>query len=243
MDMIFSGDSMKTRHLIHLFVLIIVSQAFSQKSRFGFKAGYNLSLNYGNKASAKIYDVDPNFRHAAGAGVFLYFPITKTFGMQYECLYVMKGSRNSIDLKEEPIHVDVAYGLDYLEIPIFFRIQIHRFGKVRLFATSGWALSILLKTDYDLTGTVEFNDAGTIRIIPISASGDMPDTDIFDYSFLFGGGILFPFANRQCVFEYRFTIGWNVLMLPTYENQDPVPLRNQSYLFMLSIPLFRGSRL
>lgn len=226
--------------VISFFFFIFTFNAFPQKLGIGCKAGYNLSLNYGNKADAKMYGVDSHFRHAAAAGLYLYLPIIGTFGMQYELLYVMKGSRNDIALKEEPIRVDVAYGLDYLEIPVFFKLQVQCFGKIKLFATSGWALSVLLKTDYDLTGTVEFNDAGTITTIPISASGDMPDTDIFDYSFLFGGGILFPFAHRECSFEYRFTIGWNVLMLPTYENQDPVPLRNQSYLFMLGIPLING---
>ena len=226
--------------VLFFLILIFASNLYPQKLSIGCKAGYNLSLNYGNKADARLYDVDSRFRHAAAAGLYLYLPITETFGMQYELLYVMKGSQNGIVLKEEPVRVDVAYGLDYLEIPVFFKLQMQRFGKVRLFVTSGWALSVLLKTDYNLTGTVDFNDAGTIRRIPISASGDMPDTDIFDYSFLFGGGILFPFAHRMCSFEYRFTIGWNVLMLPTYENQDPVPLRNQSYLFMLEIPLIKG---
>jgi hypothetical protein len=233
---------MKTRpSIFSLLILLFTSSAFSQKFGIGCKAGYNLSLNYGNKTDAEMYDVDSHFRHAAAAGLFLYFPITEIFGMQYELLYVMKGSRNDIALKEEPVRVNVAYGLDYLEIPVFFKLQVQRFRNVRLFAISGWALSVLLKTDYDLTGTVEFNDAGTIIEIPISASGSMPDTDIFDYSFLFGGGILFPVANRDWSFEYRFTIGWNVLMLPTYENQDPVPLRNQSYMFMLSIPFVGGS--
>lgn len=33
------------------------------------------------------------------------------------------------------------------------------------------------------------------------------------------------------IVEYRFTIGWNTLMMPTFEGEDPASLRNQDYIF------------
>jgi hypothetical protein len=61
--------------------------------------------------------------------------------------------------------------------------------------------------------------------------------DIFDYGFLYGAGLDFPLFKKNCFFDYRFNIGWNTLMMPTSEGQDPAPLRNQDYTFTLGFYL------
>ena len=223
--------------LILLFSLWVNSSSADKHPEFGLKVGYNLSQHYGTKAGAENYEVDTHFRHAAGGGLFIYSPITEAFGIQQELLYVMKGSREDIIIKDQPIQVKVEYDMDYIEIPVLFKFQEHKFRKFTLYGFSGFALSIMVKAHYDLVGTVEFNEGGHITIMPISASNNMPDTDIFDYAFLYGGGIDFRIRDLDLFFEHRFTIGWNPLLLPTFENEDPVPLRNQSYLFMLGIKL------
>lgn len=223
--------------LILLFGLWVKESFANQHLEFGLKAGYNLSQHYGTKAGAENYEVDTHFRHAAGGGVFMYSPITEAFGIQQELLYVMKGSREDIAIRDQPIRVRVDYDMDYVEIPVLFKFQEHKFRKFTLYGFSGFALSILVKAHYSLVGTIEFNKGDEVTIMPISASNSMPDTDIFDYSFLYGGGIDFRIRDLDLFFEHRFTIGWNQLLLPTFENQDPVPLRNQSYLFMLGLRL------
>ena len=223
--------------LIFLFSLWANESFADRHPEFGLKAGYNLSQHYGTKTGAENYEVDTHFRHAAGGGVFMYSPITETFGIQQELLYVMKGSREDIAIRDQPIRVRVDYDMDYIEIPVLFKFQQHRFRKFALYGFSGFALSILVKAHYNLIGTIEFNEGDDVTVMPISASNNMPDTDIFDFSFLYGGGIDFRIRSLDLFFEHRFTIGWNELLLPTFENQDPVPLRNQSYLFMLGLKL------
>ena len=94
-----------------------------------------------------------------------------------------------------------------------------------------------MHAEYRLDGTVDIADGDKITTVPISDSHSMPDTDIFDYSFVYGGGVDFSLRKMDMFFEYRFTIGWNVLQLPTYQNEPPVPLRNQSFLFTLGVRL------
>jgi len=223
--------------VVCLLCLWATNSSAKRSLEFGLKAGYNLSQHYGTKAGAENYEVDTHFRHAAGGGLFIYSPITEAFGIQQELLYVMKGSREDIVIKDQPIQVKVDYDMDYVEIPVLFKFQEHRFRKFSLYGFSGFALSIMVRARYKLVGTVEFNEGGNITIMPISARSKMPDTDIFDYAFLYGGGIDFQIRDLDLSFEYRFTIGWNPLLLPTFGNEDPVPLRNQSYLFMLGIKL------
>jgi len=69
----------------------------------------------------------------------------------------------------------------------------------------------------------------------------------FDFSFLYGGEIYYSWNNLDFFFDYRFTIGWNVLKMPTYVylplldgeeeliDNSPVELKNQSYAFSIGI--------
>ena len=66
-------------------------------------------------------------------------------------------------------------------------------------------------------------------------SGDMSGLDTFDYSFLFGAGANFKLLNKDFFFGYRMTVGWNTLAMPNAAGADPVPLRNQDYIFSLGM--------
>jgi hypothetical protein len=107
-------------------------------------------------------------------------------------------------------------------------------GNFKIYGSSGFALSILLNGESKLDGTV---DVGGGILIPFSESTKLEGVDIFDYSFLYGAGLDFNLFSKKCFFEYRFNIGWNTLMMPTSEGQDPAPLRNQDYTFTLGIYL------
>jgi len=216
--------------------LLLHEGVFAQKTvQFGAKAGYAFALNYGVKSAQ--YEVVPHGRHGAAGGFFLYFPVTGSFGVQYELLYVMKGSREKISLVEQPIEVNVWYDLDYVEIPVLFNLHTQRFGKWGMYAVSGIALSLLVNAHYRLEGTVEFNDGGTIVPISISDAYKIPYVDIFDFGFVYGGGIEFALKKAALFVEYRFTIGWNKIELPTYEGENSVGLRNQSYLLLFGVRL------
>ena len=145
-----------TRAALLSLILLLLDAAYGySRVHIGFKGGYNMGLHYGNKSSEDPYDVTTHFRHAAGGGAFIYVGITESFGIQHELLYIMKGSREDIVLVDAPVVTYVEYDMNYLEIPVAFKFTAHRFKGFSLYGMSGFALSILLKSHYELAGTVE----------------------------------------------------------------------------------------
>jgi len=215
-----------------LLLLLICNPLSAQKGiRFGVRAGYSMATQYGIIEPDIPYTVDVFYRHGLAGGLLIYYPITDSFGMQQEFLYVQKGSIEDIVLKDRPINTHTEYDLNYFEIPIVMRYAFIRVGDFTLYGCSGYTLSILLNGEYRLSGVAEING------IPVSFTdvNKIDGLDIFDYGFLYGAGVDTKLFGKQCFFEYRFTIGWNTLMMPTAEGEDPAPLRNQDYIFTLGM--------
>jgi hypothetical protein len=227
---------MKKLILTSLWVTLFFNFSVSAQTgvRFGLKGGYSLSTQYGITDPNLPYTVDTHVRHGLAGGVLVYFPITESFGIQQECLYVTKGSSEDITMTTQPIKTHTEYNLNYLEIPLIFRYTFVKLGNFKIYGSSGFALSVLLNGESKLDGTV---DVGGGTLIPFSESTKLEGVDIFDYGLLYGAGLDFKLFNKNCFFDYRFNIGWNTLMMPTSEGQDPAPLRNQDYTFTLGIYL------
>jgi hypothetical protein len=201
---------------------------FSQQSpRLGIRGGYSAATQYGVLEPDSPYDVKVFFRHGIAAGLLIYYPITDAFGVQQEFLLVQKGSVEDIDLKDRPIYTHTEYDLSYLELPMMMRYTFARSGGFTFFGTSGFALSILLGGQYRLSGVAEIEDLP----VTFSDSKAIEGVDMFDYAFLYGAGVERDLFGKTGYFEYRFTIGWNTLMMPTAEGEEPAPLRNLNYMF------------
>jgi len=191
-----------------------------------------MSTQYGINVPDLPYTVDTQWRHGLAGGVFAYFPITESFGLQQELLYVTKGSSEDITMTTQAVNTHTKYNLNYFELPFLFRYTFAKLGNFKIYGSSGFALSILLKGESKLDGTV---DVGGGMLVPFSESTKMEGVDIFDYGFLYGAGVDFNLLNKKCFFDYRFNIGWNTLMMPTSKGQAPAPLRNQDYTFTFGI--------
>ena len=219
-----------------LFITLFFNNSLSAQTgvRFGLKGGYSMSTQYGINDPNLPYTVDTHVRHGFAGGVLVYFPITESFGVQQEFLYVTKGSSEDIAMTTLPVKTHTEYKLNYFEMPFVFRYTFVKLGNVGIYGSSGFALSILLNGESKLDGTV---DVGGGNLIPFSESTNLEGVDIFDYGLLYGAGLDFKLFNKDCFFDYRFNIGWNTLMMPTSVGQAPAPLRNQDYTFTLGIYL------
>jgi len=102
---------------------------------------------------------------------------------------------------------------------------------VKIYGSTGIALSLLLNGKYDITSTINMGGPPII----VNESGDMKGVDTFDYAFVYGAGAEFKLLHKVFFMEYRMTIGWNVLAMPNASGADPVPLRNQDYIFALGM--------
>jgi hypothetical protein len=226
---------MKMQYYTLIFLSLVLTSSLSGQTgaRLGFKGGYSMSTQYGITPKDIPYTVDSDFRHGFAGGIFVYFPITDSFGVQQELLYATKGSRQYIAMNDISVSTCTKYDLNYMELPFVFRYTFVHLGNFKIYGSSGFALSILLNGSYDLNGTVNMGGTETT----FGESGDMKGVDTFDYSLLYGAGFDFNLLNNKCFFEYRFTIGWNTLMMPTSEGEAAAPLRNQDYIFVLGIYL------
>jgi hypothetical protein len=229
------GATMKRMLYAFLILLFLLNNILLAQIniKFGFRAGYSLATQYGIHEPDIPYTVDVQYRHGLTGGLLFYFPITESFGVQQEFLYVQKGSREDIDLKGRPIKTRTEYDMSYFEIPVVMRHAFANVKNCKIYWCSGFALSILLNGEYRLSGIAEFEG------VPLSFSdtNKIKDVDIFDYGFLYGAGVDCNLFGKHCFFEYRFTIGWNTLMMPTVEGEEPAPLRNQNYIFTVGLYL------
>lgn len=221
---------------ISLFLLTLVCSAFLSVQaqtgiRFGLKAGYSLGMQYGILPKDNPYDVDSDSRHGFTGGILLYFPITDAFGVQQEFLYTNKGSTQHVSIDEPYFSTSSEYKLNYFEMPILFRYTFIRIGDFDIFGSTGFGLSMLLGGEYTTDGVIEID----VFEVPFEESGNTEGLDTFDYSFLYGLGVNFNLLKRRWFFDYRQTIGWNTLMMPTFGAEEPAPLRNQAYTFTLGM--------
>jgi hypothetical protein len=211
---------------------------------FGIKAGFSLSQHSGVEERDAEYEVSSEWRKGFGAGLFLYLPITRRFGLQQEVLYVQKGSRQDItvDILDIPTVLHVTYDMDYIEIPLLLKYAWLKWPQTAVYSFAGWALSFKVNDRYALEGEI---DDGT-ETVPLQADSDMSEVEMFDYSFVYGVGVDFSLLRLQLLAEYRFAMGMNQLMMPTYAyvpfgddqvliDNEPVPLKNQNHLVMLGI--------
>lgn len=198
--------------------------------RFGMKAGYSLATQYGITPADDMYKVETSSRNGFVGGILVYYPVTESVGIQQELLYAMKGSGQDVSFTEPfPINTVSEYKLNYFEMPMLVRYNFVNIKNIGIYGNTGIALSLLINGDYDITSTIE---PGGPTIVT-EESGDMEGLDIFDYSFLYGFGFDFDFLDKDFFFESRMTVGWNTLAMPNAEGADPVPLRNQDYIFTL----------
>ena len=200
--------------------------------RFGLKAGYSLATQYGTSPVDNTYTVDTQSRNGFAGGVFVEFPITESVGIQQEFLYAMKGSRQSVSITT-PVDISTVseYELNYFELPITIKYRFVKIKDVKIYGSTGIALSLLMNGKYDITSTINMGGPPTI----VTESGDMKGVDTFDYSFVYGAGADFKLFNKVFFMEYRMTIGWNVLAMPNASGADPVPLRNQDYILTVGM--------
>ena len=224
---------MKKLFFLSIFIVLLTSISLMAQTglHLGFKGGYSLGTQYGIKPANLPYEVNSDARHGFTAGILLYFPITEAFGVQQEFLYSAKGSKQNIIMTQPPVSTSTEYNLNYFELPILFRYNFLNIGKLGVFGSTGFGLSMLLNGEYIVDGVV---DIGGTQV-PFSESGNTDGIDKFDYSFIYGLGLNFNIFNKKCFFDYRQTIGWNTLMMPTSEGSDPAPLRNQTYSFTLGV--------
>jgi len=229
-----------------LLLLLLPGLALAQApATWGAKLGMNLSLNYGTKGDEKDYEVKTGLRPGFIGGLYVDFAATEALSLGFEALYSMKGSHQDILISKieldgvieelkRPATMKVKYYLDYLEVPVLMKLKTLSYKKLHLTTIAGTAMSLKLKGYHELEGKVYFPDGDDdFSEIAIWEESDLSDVNMFDFSFVYGGALNLQ-AGYPFSLEYRFTLGWDYLYLPTYQLFEPVALRNQTWSVLLS---------
>lgn len=212
---------------------------------YGAKLGPGLSMHYGTKSDGMDYKVSSSYRLGMVAGGFLDLNISDNLALGYEVLYAQKGSDQEItinkmvieDVEEElakPAVMNVSYYLDYIEIPVLLKVKVLNTPSFGMNAITGTAMALKVKGKHNLDGIVYFPDGDSYTELSIKDSSNLSDVNMFDFSFVYGGSVEYTRKNTYYL-EYRFTLGWDYLSLPTYTLMPPVELRNQSYSLLLGM--------
>jgi len=210
----------------------------------GVRVGTVFAQHTGTEERDSEYEVASRWRIGTTMGIFAYWPVTKRFGLQQGVTYAQKGSYQKIDVRilEVPTRLDVTYEMDYLEIPVLMRLSWLQWERSEVYSLTGTALSLRIHDRYRLAGQIDDGQ----QVVPVQADADMAEVDLFDYSFVHGLGWGFTAWKLRLLIEYRFTIGWNSLAMPTYAyvpfgndqilvENEPVPLKNQLHSVTVGI--------
>jgi hypothetical protein len=210
----------------------------------GLKLGGVFAQHVGTEERGSEYEVSSTWRTGLCGGAFILWPVTSGFGLQQEVLLAQRGSRQDIgvEILEVPTVLHVTYDMDYIDIPVLLRFTLLDGDRTDLYSLAGTAMSLMVGGRYVLEGIL---DDGTEQV-PLSADADLSEVDMFDFSMVYGMGLEFGLLDRTLLAEYRFTMGWNTLSMPTYAyvpfedslilvDNEPVPLKNQSHALMLGI--------
>lgn len=217
-----------------------LAYAESLPLEYGVKAGFNLAQHYGTKADETEYKVETAMRPGIMAGAFLNYKILDHVRLGYELFYTMKGSREKVTILSvegetlaQPAVMNLRYDLDYLEMPIALRVRAYSSPKFSVEAVTGTAFSLKIHGRHELDGTFYLPNGDGFDVIPVSEESDLSYVNMFDYSLVYGLALQCH-GKMELSSEFRFTLGWDYLSLPTYSLAEPAELRNQTYSLILS---------
>jgi hypothetical protein len=194
------------------FVIAILSTmpfGIAEGVGFGIKAG----LNIANVQSARSGISYARIRFCGGG--FFALDLGDVFVIQPEVLYTQKGVKwHTISWFFESSHE--TYGLDYIEMPLLFKLVLPIKGGVKpnLFLGPYFAINVNAKYRIVTDLTSEELDYGEY----------IKDAD---YGFVLGGGVDFLLKKGKIVLDGRYTLGWITTL------EDGRDQKNKVVSFML----------
>jgi hypothetical protein len=197
-----------------LFTVLLVFAALTSISlaqmQIGLKAGLNIA-NVGGDDADELFEQSPDSRTGFNGGLFFMYQFNNLFAIQPEAYYTMKGATSDL------MGVDLTLKLDYVEIPVLFKVVIPAEGtsiKPSIFVgpSLGFNTGAKLKgEDQDQSAEVDIDSLVTST----------------DFSLVFGGGIGFMIGNNELGVDIRYNLG-----LTTWDDEDdPYDVKNNVLSF------------
>ncbi len=221
---------MKKKYYLSFFIILVFiffsNHIFSaDKVKFGIKDGFNISGHWSNKDS-KDDSVKSRFTSGYLIGIAARFKLSDHLKLQPEILYFRKGSKQDVTIPGSPIGtLYVKYNLNYIEFPITLKWYfLNAKGSVQPHFSFGGYFAYLMKGNY----TVSNSFIGDIE-------EDLDGLKSTDVGFISGSGVDFKIKKLVFSLQYRYSMGFVDLDLPTGPGAPTIALRNYNHALTLGI--------
>ena len=213
--------------VLFIAVLVGLSPALEASARFGFGAqgGLTLTNHWSTKEKGGGYTVESSIKAGFAAGALVTFRISRLFSLEADVLYVKKGSNQTISIPGFPFgDIEVTYELDYMEIPFLLRTYLFPSAKIQPSLAFGPYVAFLAAKKY------------TYRIAAIGTEEkEISGIESTDYGFTSGAGLTIPANVGSLRIEYRYSMGFVDLKLPTGPGFPEIELRNYGHYLMFGL--------
>jgi hypothetical protein len=200
---------MKTIFTI-VFVLLVFTTLPLAQMQLGLKAGLNIATISGTDAD-NLFETSLDSRTGFNGGIFFMYQFNNLFAIQPEANYTMKGAATNL------MGVDITLKLDYVEIPVLFKVII---------PTEGTSL----RPSLFVGPALAFNTGAKVKG---EYQGQSAETDIdsfvtsTDFSLVFGGGLGFMIGSNELGVDIRYNLG-----LTSWDDEsDPLDVKNNVLSF------------
>ena len=199
-----------------LFLFLLLPPSASGQVALGFQGGPTLATIGGSDAGD-----DFGYRAGIAIGALLDIPVSGILSIQPEVSFFQKGAEST----EEG--VDVKFKLDYIEVPLFLKINVPTEGTNTPFLMVGPAVGF--KVGCSISG----EDGG------VSVDLDCDEAEIelssIDFGGVVGAGVGFELGPGQFLLSARYSIGF--MTIDDSSDEDDIKNRAFSFLAGYSFPL------
>jgi Outer membrane protein beta-barrel domain len=204
-----------------------LSPELEAAGRFGFgvQGGLALTNHWSTQEKGGNYTVESSIKAGFAAGALAVFRISRIFSLEADVLYVKKGSNQTISIPGFPLgDIEVTYELDYIEVPLLLRTHLFPSAKIQPTLAGGLCLAFLTAKEYNY------------RIAAIgNVEAEIEGIESTDYGFTTGVGLDIPADVCSLRFEYRYSMGFVDLKLPTGPGFPEIELRNYGHYLMFGL--------
>jgi hypothetical protein len=195
-----------------LVVLLLLPPATSAQATLGFQGGLSLATLGGSDAADEV-----GYKAGLGIGALVDIPVSDMVSIQPEVNFMQKGAKETED------GVDIKFKLDYIEIPVFLKINVPAEGTVAPFLVVGPALGI--KVGCKISGE---EDGVSVDIDCDEAGIDLKGMDL---GAMFGAGFAVAKGPGNLFVTARYNFGLMSIHEATegYEEED---IKNRAFSFM-----------
>jgi hypothetical protein len=234
-------------------VLCLIGGWAEARFYLGTKGGLGLSNHWSTEEKGNGYTVASGVKLGGAVGVQASYRINRYFALQGEILYAQKGSRQDVTLPLLPLPlgdigaIELTYHMDYVEIPVILKTYPFRMETIRPYTTIGPYLAFLAGSEYEMNNEVleSFVPPGG----DMEAAQEIKGLEGTDYGIVFGAGLEYHVYDLKFSFDYRYTMGFVDLILPTGEMPEipgmpseaftgafpEIELRNNCHMFLVGV--------